>query len=156
MLGESTVKLLNSTYRRWFPDLPIISSFQVFDPALLPTYNDDMQKYGECYISELSHHYGIDDCSTQQEWANFPLVMKNSGSDHSMEATDVMRMLALSKTYQTLYLILSEFAQIALPSQPAMQTQNCMNRVKTQLRNRLTVSSLDTLRISIEGPDITI
>ena len=54
-----------------FPDLPIISSFQIFDPALLPTSNDDMQKYGENYITELSHHYGIDDCSAQQEWANF-------------------------------------------------------------------------------------
>ena len=119
-----------------------------------------MQKYGECYISELSHHYGIDDCSAQQEWANFRLVMKNSGSDHSMEATDVMRMLALSKTYQTLYPLLSKFAQIAL----ALPVSNAdsergfsgMNRVKTQLRNRLTVSSLDTLlRISIEGPDIS-
>ena len=86
--------------------------------------------------------------------------MKNSGSDHSMEATDVMRMLALSKTYQTLYPILSKFAQIALalPVSKADSERgfSCMNRVKTELRNRLTVSSLDRLlRISIEGPDIS-
>ena len=119
-----------------------------------------MQKCGECYITELSPHYGMDDCSAQQEWANFRLVMKNSGSDRSMEATDVMRMLAQSETYQTLHPILSKFAQIA----PALPVSNadaergfsCMNRVKTQLRNHLTVCSLDTLlRISIEGPDIS-
>ena len=123
--------------------------------AWAPRVNDDMQKYGECYISELSHHF----CSAQQEWANFRLVMKNSGSDHSMEATDIMRMLALSKTYQTLYPILSKFAQIALalPVSNADSERgfSCMNRVKTELRNHLTVSSLDTLKISIEGPDIS-
>ena len=104
-----------------------------------------MQKYGECYITELSHHYGIDDHSTQQEWVNFRWVMKNSGSDRSMEATDVMKMLALSATYQTLYPILC--------NADAEREFSCMNRVKTQLRNCLTVCSL--LRTSIECPDIS-
>ena len=148
---------LEQHLQRRFPDLLIISSFQIFDPALLPTSNDDMQKYGENYITELSRHYGIDECSAQQVWANFRLVMKNSGSDGSMEATDVMRMLALSETYQTLYPILSKFAQIALAlpvsNADSKRGFSSMNRVKTQL---LTVSSLDTLlRISIDGLDIS-
>ena len=151
---------LEDHLQRRFPDLPIIHSFQVFDPTLLPTSTDDMQKFGESYISELSHHYGIDDCSAQQEWVNFHLVMKNTCSSHNMDATDVLRMLALNETYQTLYPILSKFAQIALalPVSNADSERgfSCMNRVKTQLRNRLSVSSLDTLlRISIEGPDIS-
>ena len=50
---------LENHLQRRFPDLPIIHSFQVFDPTLLPTSTDDMQKYGESCISELSHHYGI-------------------------------------------------------------------------------------------------
>ena len=151
---------LEQHLQKRFPDLPIISSFQVFDPSLLPVSNDDMQKYGENHISELSYHYDIDDCNAQQEWTNFRLVMKNTCSDHNMEATDVLRMLALSETYRTLYPILSKLAQIAL-TLPVSNADSecgfsCMNRVKTQLRNRLTVSSLDTLlRISIEGPDIS-
>ena len=151
---------LEEHLERRFPDLPIIHSFQVFDPTLLPKSTDETQKYGESYISELSHHYGIDDCTAQQEWVNFRLVMKNTCSCRNMEATDVLRMLALNETYQTLYPILSKFAQIALalPVSNADSERgfSCMNRVKTQLRNRLTVSSLDTLlRISIEGPDIS-
>ena len=93
---------LEEHLQRRFPDLPIIHSFQVFDPTLLPMSTDDMQKYGESYISELSHHYGIDDCNAQQEWVNFRLVMKNTCSSRNMEATDVLRMLALIETYQTL------------------------------------------------------
>ena len=148
--------MLEDHLQRRFPDLPIIHSFQVFDPTLLPISTDDMQKYGESYINELSHHYGIDDCSAEQEWVNFRLVMNNTCSSHNMDATDVLRMLALNETYQ----ILSKFAQIALalPVSNADSERgfSCMNRVKTQLRNRLSVSSLDTLlRISIEGPDIS-
>ena len=59
---------------------------------------DDMQKYGESYISELSKHYGIDDCSAQQEWVDFRLVMKNMwSSQNNMQTIDVLRMLYSTK-----------------------------------------------------------
>ena len=151
---------LEEHLQRRFLDLPIIHSFQVFDPTLLPMSTDDMQKYGESYISELSHHYGIDDCNAQQEWVNFRLVMKNTCSSRNTEATDVLRMLGLIETYQTLIPILSTFSQIALAitvsNADSERGFSCMNRVKTLLCNHLTVSSMDTLlRISIEGPDIS-
>ena len=77
-----------------------------------------------------------------------------------MDATDVLRILALNKTYRTLYPVLCKFVQIAitLPVSNADSERgfSCMNKIKTQLHNRLTVSSLDTLlRISIEGSDIS-
>ena len=52
---------------------------------------DDMQKCGESYISELGHHYGIDDCTAQQEWVNFRLVMKNNVNPVIYAAKKIMR-----------------------------------------------------------------
>jgi len=66
----------------------------------------------------------------------------------------------MNDTLQTLYPLLSKLAQIAhvLPMSNADSERgfSCMNQVKTDFRNHLTVSSWDTLlRISIEGPSLT-
>ena len=69
-----------------------------------------------------------------------------------------MKSLSSNETLIVLYPIMSKFAQIAL-TLPVSNADvergfSCMNRVKRELRNRLTVSSLDSLLcISIEGPE---
>ena len=74
------------------------------------------------------------------------------------DTTDVLQVL--SDSFSALYLLLTKFVQIAL----ALPVSNAdsergfsrMIRVKTTLRNCLTVSSLDTLlRISMKGPEHT-
>jgi len=66
----------------------------------------------------------------------------------------------MNDTLQTLYPLPSKHAQIALvlpmSNADSERGSTCMNRVKTDLCNRLTVSSWDTLlQISIEGPSLT-
>ena len=134
-----------------FPDLPVIKAFQVFNPQDLPSERDRLDDYGEDSIKELSQHYCVDTCAVLQEWASLRLVMHqerystNGVSDK--DTTDVLQVL--SDSFSTLYPLLSKFAQIALalPVSNADSERgfSCMNRVKTTLRNRLTVSSLDTL-----------
>ena len=71
---------------------------------------------------------------------------------------DILELLSTNETLIVLYPFLSKFSQIALTlpvsNADAERGFSCMNRVKTERRNRLTVSSLDTLlRISMEGPE---
>ena len=139
-----------------FPDLPLIKAFQVFDSQLLLS-SEEVTTYGNGFVSELCHHYHIDTCAAQQEWESFRSLMqtqefKNKNGSHVLES------LSSSDTLIALYPILSRFALVALTlpvsNADAERGFSCMNRVKTGLRNRLTVSSLDTLlRILMEGPD---
>jgi hypothetical protein len=76
------------------------------------------------------------------------------------ETSDVLNILATNSSYQNLYPLFSKIASIALTlpvtNADSERGFSVMNRVKTVLRNRLTVSSLDSLlRISIEGPERT-
>ena len=69
----------------------------------------------------------------------------------------MLKLLSASDTLIALYPMLSKFAQtaITLPvsNADAERGFSCMNCVKTELPNKVTVSSSDTLlQISIEGP----
>ena len=139
-----------------FPDLPLIKAFQVFDPQLLPS-SEEVETYGNDFISELSHHYHIDTCTIQQEWESLRSLMQTQ-EFKDKNAKYILTSLSSSDTLIALYPILSKLAQIALtlPVSNADTERgfSCMNRVKSELRNRLTVSSLDILlRISMEGPE---
>lgn len=144
-------KVLLSTWRTFKEK---VSWPKVFDRSLLPTSTDDIQKYRESYISQLSHHYGINDCTAQQEcmgelsFSNEEYLLWHGHNWCFKNATS------------TKWTILCKFAQIAitLPVSNADSERgfSCMNRIKMQLHNHLTVPSLDTLmRISVEGPDIS-
>ena len=67
-------------------------------------------------IEELSQHYCVDTCTALQEWASLWLIMQEQYST-GKDTTDVLRLLAVNDTFQTLYPRLSKFAQIALTLQ---------------------------------------
>ena len=71
-------------------------------------------------------------------------------------ATRMLKSLSSNDSLRTIYPVLCRFSQIALtlPVSNAERGFSCMNRVKTELLNRLTASSLDSLlHISMEGPE---
>ena len=87
----------------------------------------------------------------QQEWESVRLLLQTQ-EFKDKSATHVLTTLSSNETLLALYPILSRFAQVALtlPVSNA-DVESCMNHVKTELRNRLSVSSLDNLlRISTE------
>ena len=134
-------------------------TMRAFDPAILPSDRESLHEYGVDYVSELSKHFQLETCTVQQEWASLLLVMQKNFQ--GKETSEVLKMLATNSTYQTLYPLFSKFASIALTlpvtNADSERGFSCMNRIKTTLRNRLTVSSLDSLlRISIEGPERTL
>ena len=123
-----------------FPDLPMVKAFEVFDPQK----NSSEDACGCDFITQLCDHYGVDDCTTQQEWDSLRnLLQKPDFKEKS--ATQVMKSLSSNETLIVSYPIMSKFAQIAL-TLPVSNADvergfSCMNRVKTELRNRLTVST---------------
>ena len=144
--------------QRRFAEVPILRAFQLFNPSLIPAEKESVHNYGTGFVSELAQHFELDTCSLQQEWASLVLVMDNNFKQK--ETSDVLNILATNSSYQNLYPLFSKIASIALTlpvtNADSERGFSVMNRVKTILRNRLTVSSLDTLlRISIEGPERT-
>ena len=139
--------------------MPVIKAFEVFDPQKLSSdgHGDGEKVHGNDFISQLCNHYGIDECTAQQEWESLRILLQEQ-EFKDKSATQVMKSLSSNQTLVALYPTISRFAQIALTlpisNADVERGFSCMNRVKTDLRNRLTVSSLDTLlRISIEGPE---
>ena len=139
-----------------FPDLPLVRSLQLFDPQLIPS-TEAVELYGNDFVTELSQYYHVDTCMAQQEWESVCLLLQTQ-EFKDKSATHILTTLSSNETLLALYPILSRFAQVALTlsvsNADVERGFSCMNRVKTELRNRLTVSSLDNLlRISTEGPD---
>lgn len=135
----------------------MIKSFQLFDPQLVPSSSEEASTYGNRFITDLAAHYHVDTCTALQEWESLRSLMQTS-EFKDKQAKHILKSLSSSDSLSALYPILSQFAQVALtlPVSNADPERgfSCMNRVKTELRSRLAVSSLDTLlRISIEGPE---
>ena len=108
-------------------------------------------------ISSLSYRDTIDSCMAQQEWESLRSLLQTQEFKNK-HSKDILDLLSTNETLIVLYPILYNFSQIALTlpvsNADAERGFSCMNRVKTELRNRLTVSSLDTLlRMSMEGPE---
>ena len=106
-------------------------------------------------ISSLSYCDTIDSCMAQQEWESLRSLLQTQEFKNK-HSKDILDLLSTNETLIVLYPILYKFSQIALTlpvsNADAERGFSCMNRVKTELRNRLTVSSLDTLlRMSMEG-----
>ena len=140
-----------------FPDLPLIKSFQLFDPKQIPSSLEEIETCGDNFISELCDHYNIDNCTGKQEWQSLRSLMRDK-EFKDKTPTQILKSLSSNDSLRTIYPVLSRFSQIALTlpvsNADAERGFSCMNRVKTELRNRLTVSSLDSLlRISMEGPE---
>ena len=137
--------------------MPIVRAFQ-FDPALLPSNEESLRDYGADYVSELAKHFQLDTCTPEQEWASLLIVLQKNFQNK--DTSHMLKVLATNTSYQSVYHLFSKIASIALTlpvtNADSERGFSCMNRVKTILRNRLTVSSLDILlRISMEGPERT-
>ncbi len=140
-----------------FPDLPLIKAFQLSDPQLIPSSEEEVETYGNDLISDLADHYHVDTCTAQQEWESLRSLMETQ-EFKDKQAKHILKSLSSTDTLIALYPILSRFAQVALTlpvsNADAERGFSSMNCVKTELRNGRTVSSLDTLLlISTEGPE---
>ena len=99
----------------------------------------------------------IDRDQCKSEWESFKRLMKNNYASKSMR--QIFKMLCTNQSLRDMFPQLSKLANVGalIPVSTAEceRAFSSMNRIKTDLRNRLKTSTLDCLmRISIEGPQI--
>ena len=144
-----------------FPHILQVASFCLFDPSRFPDDRTKISSYGNEELEVLCELYGKGDNpdvnvdALKVEWEGFKFLMCDTYRQNSMKA--VLKILVADRTVSHLYPQLRKLATIALVL--PVSTAECerafstMNRIKTDLRNRLITLNLDHLmRISINGP----
>ena len=139
-----------------FPDDELLSALDtIFNPesALKSSQSSESSTvfgiYGDSAVTTLSDHFKttVTKTSLEKEWMGFKHILCSKLS--IAKNSNVMSTLSTDSTLSSLYPSLSKIASIAL-SIP-VSTASCergfstMNRIKTDLRNRLTSETLDKL-----------
>ncbi|XP_069110145.1 uncharacterized protein [Argopecten irradians] len=149
--------VVNNLHER-FPDNNILEALTIFDPELMdkgdPTFYEAVhfQK-----LQVLAGHFKSITCyeTVKEEFLSFRFLL---AKEMMLDLTFQESLLKVA-TMEDLYPSLARYAQIALVL--PMSTADCersfstMNRVKTNLRNRLSQNILNSLMtISIEGQSL--
>ena len=147
-----------------FPHVELIHAFSLFDPHALPSDEEDLTSYGEDKLDVLLSTFGdgpnptVDCDECMSEWECLRSLIHNQYS--SMTMRQMLRLLCTDKTLRDMFPQLTKLCTIAalIPVSTAEceRAFSAMNRIKTDLRNRLKTPTLDCLmRISIEGPSVS-
>ena len=147
-----------------FPDVADLAAFSIFDPEKLPSTPEEFAVYGEEKLTSLLTVYAegpnadVDREECESEWECFKMLIQNTYSHFTMR--QMIRLLCTDSSLQDMFPQLTKLASIAalIPVSTAEceRAFSAMNRIKTDLRNRLKTPTLDCLmRISIEGPPLS-
>ena len=156
------IKAIVNQLQDRFPHVELLGAFSISDPKNLPQAEEN-STHGLDSVEILSRKYGegpdpyVDSDQCASEWESFKRLMKNNYASKSM--CQVFNLLCTDQSICDMFPQLSTLASIGALT--PVSTAECeqaffsMNRIKTDLRNRLKTSTLECLmRISIEGPQI--
>ena len=138
-----------------FLNVELLDAFSVFDPKYIPTEESQLVSYGHEKLEVfLSRYRDVDPQECTSEWEGFKRLLHNTYSELSMH--QVLHKLCTDQSLITLFPNLSKLCNIAalIPVSTAEceRAFSTMNRIKTELRNRLKTTTLDSLMsISIES-----
>ena len=144
-----------------FSDAGVLSALAtIFNPQkAMSCHTDLFGAFGDEEIATISVHFTttvVKDILLQ-EWALFKHLLVSEFKEVSTR--DIMSTMSANTTFSSLYPTLSKLASIALIV--PVSTADCergfstMNRIKTDPRNRLKMTTLDKLiRLSSEGPEL--
>ena len=95
MKSKTNCDVLVEHLDKRFPDLPLIKAFEVFDPQKISSdgHGDGENVHGNDFISQLCNHYGIDECTAQQEWESLRILLQEQ-EFKDKSATQVMKSLS--------------------------------------------------------------
>lgn len=171
--------LIDDTSAR-FTAANVVSAFQIFCPANIPSDESALSEYGDAQLDILFIHYGteawaemcdedgfvvvgrsaplVDADECRRDWNSFRKVIAAGWKQKSF--TDLNSFLAwfdrgdLPKYYEGLTFLLRVAATLPVGSCSVERSFSTMKLVKTRLRSRLLPETLEGLLITaIEGPD---
>ena len=144
-----------------FPDVKIIEAFSIFDVKSLCDDPVERQSISQEKLSVLTAQYGSHDVigadSLKAEYPLFVNAIKADSRLSELSTREVMTSLVNNGALQAMFPNLAKIATIGLllPMSTADCERgfSCLQRIKTDLRNRLSNKILNyLLSISIEGP----
>lgn len=173
LLEKYVTALKDNIHNRFDAGLPIVSAFSIFNPLALPQQGTSaFKEHGARKIQTLAKHFFSEPAKQDQllaEWEKFkfdmdtwkqeiPAEVKDS---HLQTATEwcLKRLISLKTSYSIVFPALTNIAEVCLsmPVSNAWPERGCsaLKRVKTRLRNRLSVDMLQSLlMITINGPKV--
>ena len=142
-----------------FPYLELLVAFSIlFDRQILPSDEEQLTLYGQDKVKILSTTYAegsdhiVDAEQFTSEWEGFKRLIKNNYASKTMR--QIFKLLCTDQSLRDMFPQLAKLAAIGalIPVSTAEceRAFSAMNRIKTELRNRLKTSTLDCLmRVSM-------
>lgn len=137
-----------------------VASFSLFDSSRLPDDRTKIVSHGNAELEVLCELYGkgdnpdVNTDTLKVEWEGFKILIYDTYRQNSMK--EMLKTLVADRTIAHLYPQLRKLAEIALLPISTAECERAfstMNRIKTNLHNRLITLNLDHLmQISINGP----
>lgn len=148
-----------------FPSAPLISAMKMFTPSAYPTSKDSLSQFALDDFETLMEHYGtpknslpayIDADAARTEYPMFKRSMYRYTSSYLTShkdppsSSDAMKALFNRSTgnqdcYPEIYKLFAACLVILVANAEAERQFSTCNRIKTPLRNRLEISTLDQL-----------
>ncbi len=151
-----------------FDDKSVLASFDIYNPAKLPSLPDNpcteelkaFMEYGNDEVNTLADQFqGVvaDSIECQEEWSSLKQFLKENCAE--LKHREVILKLCCDLSWTVIYPNMSILAKICrvIPIQTAdvERTFSQLKLIKTRIRNRMSENTLDSLlRIAIEGPPI--
>ncbi|XP_030293896.1 zinc finger protein 862-like isoform X2 [Sparus aurata] len=149
---------LKASLESRFTELDLLAAFNVLNPRTM--INKDLEEKSVADLKLLANHFpSIDEAALLSEWLGFKVLVASGSLKDKSQLQLMQEMASEFEELHGQYPFLSQLSAIALTV--PVSSVNCerdfsaMNRIKTDLRNRLQGASLCAcLRISINGPPV--
>lgn len=173
LLLKYVTALKDNIHSRFDDDLPVVSALSIFNPLTLPQPGSGaFKEHGTKKAQTLAKHFFSEPAKQEQllaEWEKFKFDMdawkqeipEEVKESHLETATEwcLKRLISLKTSYSIVFPALTNVAEVCL-SMPVSNAWperggSALKRIKTRLRNRLSVTMLQSLlMITINGPKV--
>ena len=146
-----------------FPNVAELEAFSIFDPKQLPDNKDELLSYGKEKLNSLKALYGaagmadIDDDAADSEWEAMKQLLHSNYRRFTMAS--VVDTVLTDSSFQAMFpqmrKLIAILAILPISTAECERAFSTMNRIKTDLRNRMKTPTLESLmHISITGPPL--
>lgn len=167
----STIRMFATTVvnniEERFPNLPIWSSFKIFDPLSYPSKATELRVFGNDNMKILMNHFGqakivdgnefpeiVNPSDFQREWPIFKRSVFDNYRGLSFKELAKEIITKRSTSFPTISKILKFIVVLPMSSVPCERGFSQHNRIRTKLRQQLTVQTVKSLMfVAVNGPD---
>ena len=150
-----------------FPDLPVWSSFKIFDPQSYPSKVTQLRGFGEENVKILLKHFGepkvidevvfkevVNPAGFQREWPIFKRTVYDNYRGLSFKELSKEIITKKATSFPVISKLLQFIIVLPMSSVPCERGFSRHNHIRTKYRQQLTVSTVKSLmHCSVNGPN---